>query len=267
MDILRISAIIVCINDGRHLSECLESLAYCDEILIFDMGSTDESVAIASKYATRIKSIARADYIEKIWGGLIKEASNDWIIFIDPDEVFPKDIFPYIDELTRKDNIGLFSIPWQYYFLGEPLHSTVWGEKNYKARVFHRKRANLSPKIFGGVVIKPGFKTYTFPYDKKLVIKHYWVDDIVEMFKKHWRYIRNEGQARYMNGNKFSVKLTVIDTYHALRKNLIDCRGLWDGWRGIFLSFFNAWYILFCHLSLLAYQILRAGDSERNLDA
>ena len=56
------------------------------------------------------------------------------------------------------------------------------------------------------------------------------------------------------------------DTCEALRKNLIDFKGLQDGWRGIFLSFFHAWYIMMCDLALLCNQSLKARNSRVSLD-
>ena len=199
------TGIIVTYNESRRLEECLQSLPFCDEILVFDMGSGDESTAIALKSATRVKPSSGLNLLKKYGGIIIGEAKNDWIIFLDPDEVFPKELFPLIADAARVDTVALFSIPWQFYFLGEPLHSTVWGRKQFKARVFHRLRASLSHEIFGGVSVKPGYEARTFPYDENLAIKHYWVDNLMDMFKKHWRYIRNRGQACYKNGKKFDL--------------------------------------------------------------
>lgn len=263
---LLITAVMVTYNEARYLTTCLGSLSACDEILIFDMGSTDNSVAIANRYATVVRKIERVDYHEKIWKALIQEAKNDWIVFLDPDEVYPHEIFAFIDDIIVNNNrIGLFSIPWQFYFLGRPLKSTVWGGKNYKSRVFHRERVIISPFPFGGIAIKPGYESYVFPYKDSLSIKHYWVDNLSDLFKKHWRYIKNEGAARYTKNNRFAVKKMIYDTYHGLRKSLIDLNGLHDSWTGIFLSFFYAWYIMMCHLSLLHFQLFKAGKLDQNL--
>jgi glycosyltransferase involved in cell wall biosynthesis len=243
-------------------------LADCDEIIVFDMGSTDNPAAIATKYGAVVRQVEQVAYHEKIWGKLIGEAKNDWIVFLDPDEVYPEDIFRRIGSLVEEnDTIGLFSLPWQFYFLGKPLKSTVWGGKNYKARVFHRNRVLVSSFPFGGVSVKPEYKTYVFPYEDNLAIKHYWVDSLSDLFKKHWRYIKNEGAAWYNKDRRFRLKKMLFDTYHTLRKNLIDLNGLHDGWAGIFLSFFHAWYVMMCHLSLLYFQIFKAGKLDQKLAA
>lgn len=253
------SAIIVTFNESKRLAECLQAFSQCDEVLVYDMGSTDGSVEIALKHATEVRHIPRVEVVEKAWNRVIREAKNDWIILLDPDEVFPSAIFPELERIINTTpDLAMISIPWKYYFLGKPLNSTTWGREHFKSRVFHRQRVELTGILFKGILVKPGFTEYCCPTDSGYVIQHYWIDSLPQLFSKHWRYIKNDGEARYMRGERFSLKTLLRETYRSLRKNLVDYNGAKDGWRGIFLSFFHAWFIFMCHLSLCCYQYLKA---------
>jgi glycosyltransferase involved in cell wall biosynthesis len=227
------------------------------------MGSTDGSIEIARKFVNVIQRIERVDVVEKAWNKAIKKAVNDWIILLDPDEIFPLDIFPELENLIKSNpDIGLISIPWKYYFVGTPLKSTHWGQDHFKARVFNRNYVEISGLIFDGIKLKPGYQEYKFPYSSGYVIRHYWIDSIPQLFSKHWRYIKHDGEARYKKGQRFNFKKQIKDSYKTLKKDLVDFDGLKDGLRGIFLSFFHAWFIWMCHLSLWYYQNFEAQKTK-----
>jgi len=259
---INISAGVVCYNERKTLDKCLISLIKCDETLFFDMGSTDGSIEIARLFTTKVRQIPRVDIVEKVWNKVVSEAKNDWVILLDPDEVFPSDIFPALKEVIQSNpEVALIAIPWKYYFLGKPLTSSHWGRDHFKARVFNRQHIEISGLVFDGIKLKPGFKKYTFPYSSGYIIQHYWIDSIPQLFSKHWRYIKNDGEAKYTKGERFSIRRQLRQLVKTLRKDLFDYGGLKDGWRGIFLSFFHAWFIFMCHFSLLHYQLFTAGKS------
>lgn len=251
------SAIVVTINEAKHLEDCLASLSFCAEILVYDMGSTDESVPISQKYATEVRRIERVDIVEKIWNKVVTEAKHDWIILVDPDEIFPTSIFPEISDLIKtQPEVALISLPWKFYFLGKPLTSTIWGTRKYKARVFNKKNVEISGLLFGGIKPKPGHICYTFPYYESNAILHYWIDSIAQLYSKHWRYVKNDGESRYKKGERFSFRKLLTDVNRSLQKNFKEYNGFHDGLRGIHLSLFHAWFTLMCHFSLCYYQLL-----------
>jgi len=251
-----ISSVLVTFNEASRLEECLRALNFCDEIVVNDMGSTDESITIANQYASSVRQLNRADVVEKVWNKVINEAKNDWIILVDPDEVYPEAVFTEIANIIQsREDIAMFAIPWKFYFLGKPLISTHWGREHFKARVFNRKHVEISGILFDGIKLKPGYECFTFPYSTGYIIKHYWVDSIPQLFSKHWRYIKNNGEARYKKGQRFSLGRKFKETMRTLRKDLFEYGGMKDGWRGIFLSIFHGWFIFMCHLSLLIFQI------------
>jgi hypothetical protein len=88
-------------------------------------------------------------------------------------------------------------------------------------------------------------------------ICHYWIDSYGQLLKKHWRYIGKEGEARFARGQRFSLRNSMNEIFHALKFNLIDCHGLCGGFLGIFLSLFYGCYVTMSVGSLLKYQIMR----------
>ena len=253
------TGVVITYNEERYLRECLNSLAFCEQLLVIDMGSDDSSVRIAKECGAEVIHHDRVLIVEQIREKVIAYVKNNWVIFVDPDEILPHDIEDDLRSvIANNPNTGLIKIPWQFYFKESPLHCTIWGRECEKSFVYHRKRVKFNPDVHATPQVLNGYTAVELPkkYDGYCV-KHYWVYSYCKMFEKHWRYIRYEGKSRYNNGNRFCWSSAFINTMKVLKINLIEYRGLYNGFTGIFLSFFYSWYIFMCWLSLRKYERLQ----------
>jgi glycosyltransferase involved in cell wall biosynthesis len=250
------SGIVVTFNDAHHLADCLRGMAFCDELIVIDLGSTDGSPEIAQEFEAIIHMHSWVPIVESIRQWAVSLASHDWVVFMDPDEVLPPGIDSPIREMIHTDpRLGAIGLPMLFYFKGKPLNTTAWGGLKHKARVLHRYRNHFSTMVHNNHQVLDGYNYAILNLSSPdAVILHYWIDSWGELFQKHWRYIKLEGEARYQAGIRFSVRLLLRDLYKKLVYNLIARRGLWGGLTGIFLSFFNVWYALMSWLSLRRYQ-------------
>ena len=81
----RLSACIITFNEADRLADCLASLAFCDDIVVVDSGSTDATVAIARQAGARV--------FERPFEGFrsqkqfaVEQARFDWVLCLDADE-------------------------------------------------------------------------------------------------------------------------------------------------------------------------------------
>lgn len=85
----KISAVVLVKNEEKNITSCLESIKWCNEIIVIDDGSKDKTVQIAKKYGAKIiESSLRDNFAAQRNLGL-QQANNDWVLFIDADEVIP----------------------------------------------------------------------------------------------------------------------------------------------------------------------------------
>jgi glycosyltransferase involved in cell wall biosynthesis len=85
-----ISAIILSHNDGDSIEKTLDSLTWCDELIVIDDASTDNTREIVKKHkATVIQHALDSNFAAQRNIGLAK-AKYEWILFVDSDEVVPE---------------------------------------------------------------------------------------------------------------------------------------------------------------------------------
>lgn len=101
-----ISAFIVCCNEERQIRRCLESVAWCDEIIIVDSGSTDTTLEICREFTHKIT--------HKDWQGYVKQkrfaleqCSCDWVLNVDADEEVSSELKDEILSILEGDGKGL----------------------------------------------------------------------------------------------------------------------------------------------------------------
>lgn len=137
-----LSAIIITKNAGSQLAKCLESVAFCDEVLVMDSGSADDTIHLAKK--------AHATVIEQAWLGYgpqkrlaVSRASHDWVLCIDADERVSETLRDGILAELRAPTARVYALPRRNRFLGRWLRHGE-GYPDWCIRLFHREFAHWS---------------------------------------------------------------------------------------------------------------------------
>ena len=83
---MKISAVILTKNEEKNIKACIESLSFCDEILIVDSNSSDWTREIARKAGAKVQTHELAQNFSGLRNYGLSIAKNDWILFVDADE-------------------------------------------------------------------------------------------------------------------------------------------------------------------------------------
>ena len=125
---LKISASIITLNEAEHIRATCESLAWADEIVVVDSGSTDQTQAIARDCGARV--------IERPWPGFAaqkqfaaEQAAHDWILSLDADERVSDELRASIEVLKGKADAELadsYLIPRRAFYMGRWISGGGW---------------------------------------------------------------------------------------------------------------------------------------------
>ena len=117
-----LTACVIARDEERRLPECLESLAFCDEVVVVDSGSRDRTREIAAAAGARV--------YENPWRGFavqrnvaLDRASGDWVLEIDADERVSPELAREVRELLDDPPAGvrMAALPMRDVLLGAGL--------------------------------------------------------------------------------------------------------------------------------------------------
>ncbi len=104
-----LTAAILAKNEESNIQRCIESLSFCDEILVVDDNSMDDTAKIAKRHKARVVSHEFVDFSsQRNWA--ISQVKSGWILFIDADEIVSRELGDSIQELVKKNEANGYLI-------------------------------------------------------------------------------------------------------------------------------------------------------------
>jgi glycosyltransferase involved in cell wall biosynthesis len=137
-----VTVTIITLNAESKLEPCLASVAFADEILIVDSGSTDSTIDIASRHGARVITQAWLGYgAQKRFAAL--QAKHDWILSLDADERVSHELGESIRRALEAPHPAAYEFARRNRFMGRWLGHGE-GYPDWSTRLFDRTRATWS---------------------------------------------------------------------------------------------------------------------------
>ena len=140
-----ISAIILTKNEEQNIEKCIQSVRWCDEIIVIDDNSTDKTIENAKKYNTTIYQRSLNNNFASTRNFGISKAKNEWILFVDSDEIVTDALaFEMSNAIGLKDqNLKNFN---GFYIKRSDF---MWGKQLKYGETGNIKSLRLGKKGFG----------------------------------------------------------------------------------------------------------------------
>ena len=150
----RLSAIIITRNEAADIPDCLARVGFCDERIVVDCGSEDETVERAEAAGARVVQHAFEGFgPQKNFA--LSIATGDWVLSIDADERVTPALAAEIDTAIDAGAADAYEMPRLTYFCGRPIRHSGW-QPDYVARLFRRGRARFSDDLVHERLISAG---------------------------------------------------------------------------------------------------------------
>ena len=227
----KISACIITHNEEDNIRRCLESVAWCDEIVVVDSFSDDETVEICREYTDKIYQHEWLGYIGQ--RNLIREmAVGPWVLFLDADEeVSPALRDEILTEFRTNDRetVG-YQFPRQVFYLGRWIRHGEW-YPDIKLRLFFREKGrSAGQEPHDHVVVQGKVKTLQSP------LWHYTYRDLFDHINTMNRFSGISAEAMFREGKRFRwVDFLVRPVWRFLKAYLFK-GGILDGRRGFLIA-------------------------------
>jgi glycosyltransferase involved in cell wall biosynthesis len=233
----KVTAVVITLNEAANIAAALASIAWADEILVVDSGSTDDTVPLARKAGARVEVRAWPGYsAQKNYAASI--ASHDWILSLDADErVTPA----LADEITRllasEPPRRGYRVPRISHYLGRWIRGTDW-YPDYQLRLYDRRAGRWNGRVVHESVAldgEPGVLTSD--------LQHHPYRDISHHLATIDRYTTLAAGQMREDGRIPSLAAVALHPPFAFLRNYILRRGFLNGGAGLTVSILNSYYV------------------------
>jgi glycosyltransferase involved in cell wall biosynthesis len=232
-----VSVTVITRNEAAHIEGCLASVAWADERLVVDCGSTDDTVERARRAGARV--------IVRDWPGYAAqknfaagEAAFDWILSVDADERVTPALAAEIQATLHADpSAAGFRIPRVTFHLGRWIRTTDW-YPDPQLRLYDRRRARWQPRRVHESVTADG-RVGRLTRD----LQHYAYRDISHHHATMDRYTTLAADEMFEAGRRAGLLDLAVHPPAAFLRNYVLRRGVLDGVPGLVISAMNAHYV------------------------
>ncbi len=245
----RLSACIITYNEADRIEACLRSLAFCDELVVVDSHSTDDTCARARALGARV--------IERDWPGYrtqkqfaVDAAANEWVLCLDADERVSANLRREIEALRAAGfpRCSGWSLPRITDYFGRFLrHGNAYPDR--LVRLFDRRRGGWAgeeihenTRVDGPVGRLSGH------------LEHYSYRSLSDHQQRMQRYALLMAHALHRRGRRCGLGQVLINAQWRFLRGYFLRLGFLDGWRGLVFALVEAGYVRrkYLHLYMLS---------------
>lgn len=244
-----ISVTIITLNEAARLAGALESVAWADEIIVVDSGSTDGTLEIAGRLATRVEV--------REWPGYAAQknhaaalARHDWVLSLDADERVGPELAASIQAWRRGSPAhAAYRVARVSWYLGRWLRTTDW-YPDVQVRLYDRRAGAWRPRrVHESVAVNGTIGRLEGE------LQHYPYDSVSDHLRRIDRYTSLAALDLHDQGRRARAAGLLVHPPLAFLRNYLLRGGIRDGRAGLAVSLLNATYVLMKQVKLLEIEL------------
>lgn len=231
---MKISAVIITRNESRNIAACLDSVAWCDERIIVDWSSEDDTVVLARAAGATV--IQTPD-----WPGFglqknraIAACTGDWILSIDADERVTVALRREIEAHLADGSGAALAVPRLSAFCGTFVRHAGW-YPDYVTRVFRRGRGRFTDDL-----VHEHLQVDDPIVRLRQPLIHHSYRSYADVLRKIDSYSSAGAQQAFQRGKRSSIAAAAGHGLWAFVRTYLLKRGFLDGAAGFGVALMNA---------------------------
>lgn len=255
MNTLPATATMLVKNAERYLPQVLESLAAFDEVLLLDNGSTDNTLAVAARFANVSVRHHEFDGFGAMKNRAAEWARNDWIFNVDSDEVVDDVLAAALAAVDWHQSSRVYTVSRLNHYRGRLIKSCGW-YPDIIPRLYHRRHTRFSDAAVHERIQIP-LQTEVLALSGSLL--HYSYDSAEELLHKAQYYSTLYAQAQ-AGRKQASAAQAFGHGLAAFVKNYLFKRGFADGGDGLVIAVSQAVGSFYKYAKLREHNARRSGS-------
>lgn len=229
----RLSSITITGNEAINIADCLDSLSFCDERVVVDGGSKDDTVAIAEKHGGTVYHHAWTDHGTQK-NIALSHATGDWVLLLDADERITPAGAAEIQRAIAEGKFDSYEMPRLSSFCGHDIWHSGW-HPDYVLRLFRREKGRFSDHRVHTRVICAG------PVGRlREPIVHFAIRNIRDSLRRMDVYSTEGAKEMRAAGRKVWFSSGITHGLWTFFRGYVLQRGFLDGRDGFLIAVLNA---------------------------
>jgi glycosyltransferase involved in cell wall biosynthesis len=254
---VQVSAVIIALNEEADIARAVDSVRWCDEVLVVDSGSTDRTVEICAARGCKVIHREFTGYGEQK-AFAVMQAANDWVFVVDADE----EVTPALrDEIRQK-----LDSPVNCHGFRIPITTVLWDKvirtkdrhTANKLRLFDRRYGNFQHQQVHESVVLSGPSELL----RERMYNHSYAN-IADYFEKFNRYTSAAALQCFAAGKRSGVTSALIRLPLTFFQMYLGNGYVADGTVGFVWSLFSAFYPVVKYLKLWELQMAATPQSVK----
>ncbi len=229
-----ISAVVTTLDNAATLPDCLASLAFCDEIVVLDSGSTDATRAIAESFGARVFVEPFKGYAAQKQSALDK-AAHDWVLLLDADERLSREGRVAIERELAAPRADGYRLPRREWLFWRWPHAAT--RPNWQLRLFRRSRGRMN-----AVPVHAAPEVEGRALDLDAPFLHYGEPEIAVRVDKINRYSSGLVEHRRAQRRRLVALRMLLYPSFAFWRFYLGKRYFLSGWAGYIAARTHAFY-------------------------
>ena len=232
-----LSVLIITYNEMGYIERCLDSVAFASEIIVVDSHSTDGTYEYLRAHP-RVKVIQKSfENFTSQKNFALQQANNDWVLFVDADEVVPGVLRAEILQTLANPNpiVDAYWFYRKFMFGTQPLRFSGW-QTDKNIRLFRKSRARYSEKRLVHEHLELQGKTACL----KEKLDHYCYKNYASYRQKMLLYGRLKAKEALRNKKRFTYFKLLFKPFWRFSYNFVFRLGFLDGLRGVIICYLGA---------------------------
>ncbi len=233
----KLTVTVITRDEAENIDACLASVAWADEVVVVDSGSTDDTVAIARHHSARVEVRSWPGYgAQRNYAASI--ASHDWILSIDADERVSPELAAEIQRILTSDppHRG-YRMPRVTWYLGRWIRATDWYPDD-QLRLYDRRAGRWNDRRVHESLVLDG-EAGLLHHE----LQHFAYRDISHHLATIDRYTTLAAEQRVEEGRRGALAGLMMHPPFAFLRNYVLKRGFTLGVAGLLISVLNSYYV------------------------
>lgn len=245
---MSLSVIVISRDNEATIRRCLQSVAWADELIVVDSGSTDRTIELSREFTTHVYQTPDFPGHGPQKNRALDRATCDWVFSLDSDEWITQEVRAELESaMTAPGDRAAFMLPRRSSFCGRFMRHSGWWP-DYVTRLWKRGSARFSEDHTHDRVIVDGKRGRL-----RHPILHEAVMNLEQMLVKINMYSSSSAAMFHKDGRRASLLTALVHGGWAFFRTYVLRLGFLDGREGFMLAVINAEnsYYRYAKLTLL----------------